>query len=188
MEVWKDIPGFEGAYQISDLGNVRSLDRGVTVKTKLGKDRRLFVKGQPIKVLTDKNGYKVVGLNFNRKQHLRFIHRLKYQAFINPRIDGKDIDHKDGNQANNDLDNLRECNRNNNLTYKNIKRDRKNPQVGAKLKYTTKKGKEYWVAQIWNPSISKLVTVSGFSNSEEAHQEYRRLRILFYGDDILKQE
>lgn len=188
MEKWKDIPGFEGKYQINLDGQVRSMDRLVIVKSKLGKERQQFVKGKIMSVSTDKKGYQVINLQGKGKQYTRLIHRLKYQTFVNPHILGKDIDHVDGNPSNNDLSNLRACNRNNNLTFKNVKRKNQYGYVGVKLKYKhTKKG-ERWASIVWNPYLKKNVLVYGFSSAEEAHEDYCKRRFDIYGDNFKEQE
>ena len=93
-EIWKDISGYEGLYQISNLGNVKSLNYSRT-----GKERIL-------KPGTDKDGYLLVTLYKNRNKRPFKIHRLVAKAFI-PNPDNKsDVNHKDENKTNNCVDNL----------------------------------------------------------------------------------
>lgn len=100
-EIWKDIDGFEGYYQISNLGNVKSLDR--ILKDNGG----IFIKRGNYRKLAEQAGYKRVSLYKNDKDRKFMVHRLVAQAFI-PNPNNKPfIDHIDGNRANNKVDNLR---------------------------------------------------------------------------------
>lgn len=77
-EVWKDIQGYEGLYQVSNLGQVRSLDRWVDRTNQPG----YFLQGKILKSRTGKNGYKYVVL-CSRCEHRTFtIHRLVALAFV----------------------------------------------------------------------------------------------------------
>lgn len=82
-EVWKDIPNYEGLYQVSNLGRIKSLKR----KVYAGRNR---IRWQYERILsnnkTNGNGYKVVSLNKNGESKNKYIHRLVAEAFIsNPR-------------------------------------------------------------------------------------------------------
>ena len=100
-EIWKDIIGYEGYYQISNLGNVKSLDR--ILKDNGG----IFIKTGNYKKFEKQTGYKRVALSKNNQDKKFMVHRLVAQAFI-PNPDNKPfIDHIDGNRANNKVDNLR---------------------------------------------------------------------------------
>lgn len=98
MEIWKDIKGYEGKYQVSNLGNVKSLKRFVNHwqgGLRLVNERLLksFIK----------QGYMYVDLG-NRKQCR--IHRLVAEAFIT-NVDNKpEVNHEDGNKLNNHVSNL----------------------------------------------------------------------------------
>ena len=102
MEVWKPVSGFEGIYEVSDRGNVRSLDRYYT-----GKDgRRILYKGQPIKAAIGKNGYRVVSLWKKGCGSMRYVHRLVAEAFIPNPLNKKTVNHKDDCRTNNNVSNL----------------------------------------------------------------------------------
>lgn len=108
VEVWKDIEGYEGLYQVSSLGRVKSL--------RFGKERIL-------KAGKDKGGYLMVNLCKNSKTKMYKVHRLVAQAFI-PNPDGLQcINHKDENKTNNCVDNLEWCTYlyNNNYGTRNFK-------------------------------------------------------------------
>lgn len=91
-EIWRDIPGYEGIYQVSNLGRVKSF---WNKKEKLLKPR------------PNKQGYLQVDLHKNNKSKFRLVHSLVMEAFVGPRPDGLDVCHNDGNRRNNHLDNLR---------------------------------------------------------------------------------
>ena len=104
-EIWKDIKNYEGYYQISNLGRVKSLDRYV-----LGKDGKLhFKKGVMFSILYNKRvDVYEVHLRKNNKRKCFKVHRLVAEAFI-PNDDPENkttVNHIDGNRANNRTDNL----------------------------------------------------------------------------------
>lgn len=97
-ELWRDVVGYEGFYQVSNLGSVRSLDRVVN-------NRR--VKGRVLKPFQDKDGYKKVNLVMGGKKRRQFmIHRLVSKMFIPNPENKPEVNHKDGNKQNNNIDNL----------------------------------------------------------------------------------
>ena len=103
-EVWKDIKGYEGQYIVSNLGNVRSLDR--YVNTYHGP--RICL-GQPLKQYIGHDGYLHVALSKCKKHKRIMVHRLVAEAFI-PNPDNKpQVNHIDGNKQNNCVDNLEFC-------------------------------------------------------------------------------
>ena len=104
MEVWKDIPGFEN-YQISNYGNVKSLNYGRTGKTKL------------LKPTISGKGYLQVRLSKSGKPNALLVHRLVAMAFIQNLNNRKQINHKDENKFNNNANNLEWCDNQYNNTY-----------------------------------------------------------------------
>lgn len=101
MEIWKAIKDYEGLYEVSNYGNVRSLDHIVPCK---GKTR--LVKGKIRKVQYNPNGYCITVLSKDNKLKSYTTHQLVAQAFIKDFIKGTEINHIDGNKANPRLDNL----------------------------------------------------------------------------------
>lgn len=101
-EIWKDIKGYEGYYQVSNFGRVKSLARVV-----IGKNNRKYdIKEKIVKSRIHQNGYLFVHLCKNGKKKHLSIHRLLAQAFI-PNLENKpEVNHKDGNKENNRVENL----------------------------------------------------------------------------------
>ncbi len=97
MEIWKDISGYEGYYQISNKGNVRSLDRFDGVH-----DRQ----GTIIKPHMKHNGYLQVGLRKHNTRKWISIHRLVAIHFIENPDNKPQVNHIDGNKQNNNVENL----------------------------------------------------------------------------------
>ena len=102
-EIWKDISGFEGLYQVSNFGKVRSLERNIVFKD----GRCVHVKEKILKPCTNKKGYLFVRLSKNNKGHEGKVHRLVAQAFIDNPKNKPQVDHIDGNKQNNNVNNLR---------------------------------------------------------------------------------
>lgn len=105
MEIWKDIPGYVGQYQVSNLGNVKSLER--QVKDHLGITRT--IKPCILKQRNSHKGYRVVSLTQNAKDKNFLVHRLVGMAFIENPENKPQINHIDGNKQNNCVENLEWC-------------------------------------------------------------------------------
>lgn len=105
MEVWKNIPNYEGMYQISNLGNVKSLPREVLKKGKYP----FICKEKILKNRKDGAGYLCVALFKNSKRKDMCVHQLVAIVFLNHTICGYNIvvDHIDSNPLNNRVENLR---------------------------------------------------------------------------------
>lgn len=103
-EVFKDIPDYEGLYQVSDLGRVKSCRR--KVKSKGGSERIVFER--ILKTNPSINGYLEVSLSRNSKQKNSQVHKLMAIAFLGHKPNGNTIvvDHKNNIRTDNLLDNL----------------------------------------------------------------------------------
>lgn len=101
-EIWKDVERYEGSYQVSNCGRVRSLDRAV----RNGLDSKRPVKGQMLKLWIGRSGYYVANLWSGNQMVHEYIHRLVLQAFAGSSSDGHECNHRDGNKANNHIENL----------------------------------------------------------------------------------
>ena len=103
MEIWKDIQGYEGLYQVSNLGRV------------------INFKSKKIKCFSLVKGYCLVLLSKNGKTSMKRVHRLVAESFINNNNLKEEVNHIDGNKLNNNVENLEWCNHSENMlhSYKN---------------------------------------------------------------------
>ena len=134
MEIWKDIKGYEGIYQISNLGRVKSLERKVN-HSKHGKQ---LINEKILSHGTDNIGRKgVVLCKRGNKKNFR-VHQLVAMAFLNHKPNGHIlvVDHIDNNPSNNNLSNLQiiSCRENNN-------KDKKKKSSKYRNVYKRKNGK-----------------------------------------------
>lgn len=112
--IWRDIPGYEGLYQVSNTGQVRSLNYKRTGQTKI------------LKPAAASNGYKTIRLCKNGKCETYTVHRLVAQAFIPNPNNLPCVNHKDENKTNNVAWNLEWCSYSyNNIYGTKIERHRK---------------------------------------------------------------
>ena len=102
MEIWKDIKGYEGLYQVSNEGRVKALSR--VVKSRWGTPKPL--KEKEICEIVDSLGYSRLSLSKDGKVKAHKIHRLVAEAFL---VGEGHINHIDGNKQNNDVSNLEFC-------------------------------------------------------------------------------
>ena len=108
-EVWKDLVGYEGLYQVSDFVRVRGLDR----LDSIGRRR----EGRVLKYGYTNEGYKMVLLYKNANSVKFLVHRLVAQTFI-PNPDNKpQVNHKDETQGNNNVNNLEWVTASENVNY-----------------------------------------------------------------------
>ena len=109
MEIWKDIEGYENKYQVSNLGNVKSLETWTGDK---------YIRREKIlKNMVYGNGYYYVCLSKNGKVKKYKVNRLVAQAFI-PNPDNKPFtNHIDGDKLNNNVDNLEWCTQSENMKH-----------------------------------------------------------------------
>ena len=106
MEHWKDIHGFEGRYQVSDLGNVRSMPRVVMCGSRHGGVHPRRFGGKVLAQAPHPAGYKQLSLYVDGKQHSFTVHTLVARTFIGPCPDGHEVLHGDHNKINNAASNL----------------------------------------------------------------------------------
>lgn len=101
-EIWKDVPGYEGFYQVSNLGRVKSLDRTIR-HARFGSVKR---KGKELRQAVDRYGYMRVGIFNGNDKKIWSVHRLVATAFI-PNPENKEtVNHINGNKQDNRVENL----------------------------------------------------------------------------------
>ena len=131
-EQWRDIAGYEGMYQVSDLGRVRSLKYGKVRVLKPGKNR---------------GGYLSVLLYKDRKHNRLYVHRLVAQAFIPNDDDTKIyINHINEDKTENKVSNIEWCDYQYNNTYNDIHRRRK--------QYIHHQPKRSKIKELYRPDLS----------------------------------
>ena len=154
IETWKDIPNYEGLYQVSDLGNVKSLANNKSKKEKL------------LKFTTNAYGYYHVNLSKNGKVQTITVHILVAMAFLNHIPNGINlvVNHKDFNTKNNKLSNLEVVTHRINCDKKHLK---------SKSKYTGVSWYERY--KKWKSTISvkgERIHLGYFNNEYDAHIAY----------------
>ena len=108
-EIWKDVAGYEGLYQVSDKGRIYSVER---IDSR-GHRRR----GRVLKPVNNGHGYLQVGLCKGGTRKRKLMHRLVADAFIPNPKGFLEINHKDENKLNNRVENLEWCTREHNINY-----------------------------------------------------------------------
>lgn len=113
-EIWKDIKDYEGSYQVSNFGRVRSLDRSYIKSDGVLEHRH----GQLMTLKLDKDGYYMVGLRLHNKPKKCFrVNILVAKTFIENPHNYDQINHKDENKLNNNVENLEWCDSKYNNNY-----------------------------------------------------------------------
>lgn len=176
-EIWKDITGYEGYYQISNLGRVKGLDRIVK--------NRFF----PSKIMkkSDNKGYKMAHLSKDSIGKLFLIHRLVAKAFIPNPNNFPDVNHKDTNKSNNNVNNLEWTTEKSNTQHaiQNGKMDYLFGENNFKSQLTLDQVKDirniYWqskqnTANFWSEkyNVSKSCILSIISNSNWFDEDYQK--------------
>jgi hypothetical protein len=103
---WRAVVGYEGTYEVSDAGYVRSLTREVPY----GKNGRAKYKGRVLRQTKIKNGYLTVKLSFAGRTKTTYVHEIVLRSFVGPRPPTSlrgEIRHLDGVKTNNSLGNLK---------------------------------------------------------------------------------
>ena len=122
-EVWKDIKNYEGLYQVSNLGRVKSLDRVVYQKNSFGNIQKNIYKGKILSLFEDRDGYLRINLKKDKKMKQYGVHVLVANTFLNINkfkymeyedlskidINRLQINHKNENKKDNCIDNLEFC-------------------------------------------------------------------------------
>lgn len=165
-EVWKDVSGYEGLYQVSNFGNIRSLDRRV-VNHRNGSTR--IAKGVNITPFDNGNGYLVVGLRKNGKRKNYYVHRIVADTFLDNPKECEYINHIDYNTKNNNVTNIEWCTQKDNVLH-SIEHMKK-PRTNFKLSSTGEKyiyEKHNKKSVFYRVCIKQIGIDKSFSTFEEA--------------------
>lgn len=166
MEIWKDIKGFEGLYQVSNLGRVKSLERIITRKNGI----TLPIKEKILQYGIDRKGYYFVGLYKNGKGENKSIARLVAEAFISNPDNKPEVNHINTIRTDNRIENLEWCTHKENCNNPLTKEHQKIAQTGRihseetkkKISKNNKGRKCYWEGKISNehPNSKPIIQFS----------------------------
>lgn len=160
-EIWKNIVGYEGYYQASNTGKIKSLDRFITSAN--GKTQ--FRSGSIMKQRKNKKGYKTVRLSKNGKAKNKFVHVLVLESFEKRPHGLTQINHKDENKENNNLTNLEYCTNYYNQNYGSCSANKSKATINdiRKSKKVIQLTKEGTVVRHF-PSLREVERVYGFQH------------------------
>lgn len=149
IEIWEDVIGYEGVYQVSSFGRVKSF---------------WFGREKTLKAGVDGVGYYTVALYFNKKPKTKTVHRLVASTFLG--ISDLQVNHKDGNKLNNHISNLEYVTNRENQIHR-----RKSEKTSSKFTGVTwHKVKSKWLAGII--LNGKRKHLGYFENEDDAGQAY----------------
>jgi hypothetical protein len=157
MEIWKDIKGYEGIYQISNLGRIKSLSRKL-------KNRYSFYFSKE-KILNSNIGYG--GYRFQKLGDKMFsVHRLVAEYFIEKPKDKNIVNHKDFNILNNNVSNLEWVSQRENSHHYTLTRNRTSKYIGVCFD----KERNKWKSRI--KVDGKTINLGRFNSELEAYNKY----------------
>lgn len=139
-EIWRNIPGYDGVYKISNLGNVRSTDRYVNSS----RGKRL-VKGSILRPTNNGHGYLIIGLASQGHKKNHYIHRLVAQCFLENALNLPVVNHIDRNTRNNAVDNLEWCTTKENINHSiiNLRKPKSKAKTTTGHKYINLRNGRY---------------------------------------------
>ena len=139
-EIWRPIEGYEGLYEISSYGRVKSLE-----KYRFNNGGIQLLKEKIMKPL-DYNGYKNVNLWKNGSKKKEYVHRLVAKSFIPNPDNLREVNHKDENPSNNMVENLEWCDHRYNMNYGTLKERKRNTAIknGSWYQNSDEHRKEYY--------------------------------------------
>ncbi len=161
-EIWKDIEGYEGLYQVSNLGRVKSLNYKRT-----GKEKILIYRKH-------KNGYIYIGLCKDGIVKSFRVHRLVAKTFISNPNNYEEVNHKDEDKSNNCVENLEWCNPKYNANYGN-----RNEKVRKKLKdyKRTREHQEKMIESSKKVHCKKIICITTGETFDSIRDAGRKMKI-----------
>ena len=178
MEVWKAVKDYEGLYEVSNLGRIRSVSR--TVRTGNGKGYERLIESKILSPSINGSGYKIIILKKpNHKVICRTIHRLVAEAFIPNPNNLTDVNHKDEDKMNNNVDNLEWMTHKDNMNWGEVRK-----KISIALR--SEAGADLLCARFargWMPNLFRIkkrceIIHNGvsYSSREEAAEKLNRSR------------
>ena len=178
MEVWRAVKDYEGLYEVSNLGRIRSVPR--TVRVGKGKGYERLIESKILSTSINNSGYKIIILKKpNHKVICRTIHRLVAETFIPNPNNLSDVNHKDENKMNNNVENLEWMTHKDNMNW---------GETGKKISITLRSeaGTDLLCARFargWMPNLFRIkkryeIIHNGvsYSSREEAAEKLNRSR------------
>ena len=189
-EIWKDIAGYEGHYQASNFGRIRSLDRII----KCNGRNDFKSKGKILKLGTHKRGYKTIMLHKDNNVKLMLVHRIIAECFLPDKsnfksmpdedrslvnLDELQINHKDENKENNCVENLEWCTNSYNAHYgTRIQRCKKNNNQNVLVNQYDDKGN---CIKVWNSIGEVERTLNIYNVSSVCRKKYKQTKGYYFG-------
>jgi hypothetical protein len=171
-EIWKPVVGYEGLYEVSNLGRIKAIRFGEKI----------------MKLRYDKHNYLLVGLTKNNKYSVFLVHRIVLKSFIGLPKNGEECDHINRQRDDNRLENLRWVTRSKNQLNKTAHGKSKFKGVSYNtFKYSRKDG-TYGVLSRIRSSIkinNNTVLLGYFETEEEAYRAYKTAFRNHYGYDYI---
>ena len=158
-EIWKDIVGFEGLYQVSNMGRVRGLDR-----YKDNYSKKQFVEGVVLRTYLNIKGYEIVKINKNSKTYQKSVHRLVIEHFLGKK--NFECNHINKIKNDNRLCNLEYSDPRENATHRDLTRNTSSKYIGV----CWAKRKNKWISYI--TVNSKRVHLGYYKDEKEAAKAY----------------
>lgn len=157
-EIWMPVIGYEGLYEVSNIGRVKSLER--KVETKGGALRSN--KERIMKQTLNRYGYMRLSLMNKANKKIHYVHVIVFESFVSKR-NGKQVNHMDSNKLNNNLENLELVTSRENTNHYYLSKS--NKPIGVH----EKRGRYYSLIEI----SGKLKNLGTFDTIEEASKAYR---------------
>jgi hypothetical protein len=157
-EIWKDIEGYEGLYQVSTFGNIKSLPK---------RKGFLFTKERILKPKLTIKGYLEVTLRKNNYSNYKRINRLVAEAFIPNPENKPEVNHKDGNKQNNNDWNLEW----------NTNQENKSHAVKNKLNSF---GEKCYLSKLTEEDVLKLRSLKGKMKTKDLAYKFKITRLTVY--------
>lgn len=156
-EIWKPIKGYEGHYEISSIGRVKSIKR---MSEGTGRSCRSLSE-RMLSITLFRNGYEKVMLRKNGKDKCYRVHRLVAESFIDNPNGFLEVNHKNEIKTDNSVDNLEWCNRQYNCNY-----GTRNDRI---VKYNSKKVLQFTKEMVYVGEYSSLAEAARINGFKQSH-------------------